>query len=266
MPDHHKIMAVIKPLMIEASRIAMQHYCNLESVEYKSDNSPLTAADLEIDRLIHDRLKAEFPEIAIITEEQAQTHKSLPKDQPFFLVDPIDGTKEFINKRDEFTVNIGLIENGKPVLGAVAVPAKSTLYLGSNGDGATLYHYNMESGDLGPASNLGPGEPDNDGLKVVASRSHLCENTQKFIDANNVKTLVNAGSSLKFCLLACGDADLYPRFGPTMEWDTAAGHAVLAAVGGQVDDQHGKPLEYGKSDLRNGVFIAYVPGVIFHQS
>ena len=242
MPDHQHIIEVIKPLMLECSRIAMKHYRNLEGVQYKSDNSPLTAADLEIDALIHKRLMQEFPEIAIITEEQADTHKVLPKDAPFFLVDPIDGTKEFINQREEFTVNIGLIENGCPVLGVVCVPAKSIFYIGSKDKGAFSYAYDVEKNSISEPTIISPRKPDNKALNVVASRSHLCDRTQQFIDANAVGNLVNAGSSLKFCLLANGEADLYPRFGPTMEWDTAAGHAILASVGGKVVDINGIAL------------------------
>ncbi len=263
MPEHTRIIEVIKPLMLAAARIAMKHYGNLENIHYKEDNSPLTEADLEVDQLIHDKLNSEFPEIALITEEKSETHGTLPESAPFFLIDPIDGTKEFINKRDEFTVNIALVENNQPVLGAVCAPAKSVLYIGSRNEGA--FEFQCELGDdrFGPSKQLVPAKPDNNALKVVASRSHLCQNTQKFIDANKVENLVNAGSSLKFCLLASGTADLYPRYGPTMEWDTAAGHAVLSAVGGHVEDLHGNPLRYGKKNLTNGVFIAYTPGVKF---
>jgi len=263
MPDHERIIAVIKPLLLAASRIAMRHYGNLESVQYKADNSPLTKADLEVDRLIYDSLSREFPQIAIITEERSDTHKDLPQDAAFFLVDPIDGTKEFINKRDEFTVNIALVEHGRPVLGAVCVPAKSIMYIGTKGNGAFEIQYDPENNTIKEPVKINPGNVDNNALNVVASRSHLCEETQNFIEANKVGKLVNAGSSLKFCLLATGNADLYPRFGPTMEWDTAAGHAVLTAAGGVVEDLEGNPLAYGKTGLTNGPFLAFIPGVKF---
>lgn len=262
-PDHAKIIAVIKPLMLAAARIAMKHYGNLDSVQYKQDDSPLTAADLEVDQLIAVTLSREFPELVLISEERARSHKSLPADASYFLIDPIDGTKEFINKRDEFTVNIALIENGQPVLGAVCVPAKSILYIGSSDDGGYQYQCDLEGDTLGAPTRLQPGTADNGALNVVASRSHLCSDTEKFIEANRVGNLVNAGSSLKFCLLASGQADLYPRYGPTMEWDTAAGHAVLASVGGRVEDLDGLALKYGKKGLTNGVFLAYKPGVEF---
>ncbi|MCP4183397.1 MAG: 3'(2'),5'-bisphosphate nucleotidase CysQ [Hyphomicrobiales bacterium] len=263
MNDHLRIIEVIKPLMLASSNIAMKHYRNLSNVQYKSDNSPLTDADLEIDHLIYERLSHEFPDIALITEEKSESHKVLPKEAAFFLVDPIDGTKEFINQRDEFTINIGLIENGEPVLGAVCVPAKQQLYIGSRDNGAFVFQYDMANDRIGAAIKLNPATPDNKALKIVASRSHLCKNTQEFIEVNEVGTLVNAGSSLKFCLLANGAADLYPRYGPTMEWDTAAGHAVLMAAGGRVDDLTGTPLKYGKKGLLNGIFIAHNPGVKF---
>ena len=263
MSKHERIIAVIKPLMLDAARIAMKHYRNLDNIQYKQDNSPLTEADLEVDRLIHKTLGAAFPDITLISEELAESHNKPPHNAPFFLVDPIDGTKEFINQRDEFTVNIGLIEDGEPVLGAVCVPAKSILYIGSREFGAFEYHYDAQSGAMGKANKLSLHKPDNGALNVVASRSHLCQNTQNFIDANNVANLVNAGSSLKFCLLASGKADLYPRYGPTMEWDTAAGHAVLAAVNGCVEDLQGNSMKYGKKTLTNGPFLAYIPGVEF---
>ena len=195
-----------------------------------------------------------------------KTHKTLPQNASFFLVDPIDGTKEFINKRDEFTLNIALIENGEPVFGAVCVPAKSTMYIGSQDQGSFEYDLDLESAGLSQPRKIYPGEPDNKALNIVASRSHLCQQTRDFIDANQVGNLVNAGSSLKFCLVACGKADLYPRFGPTMEWDTAAGHAVLKAAGGIVVDLQEKPLQYGKKGLTNGVFLAYNKAVEFKFS
>ncbi|MCF6322393.1 MAG: 3'(2'),5'-bisphosphate nucleotidase CysQ [Rhizobiaceae bacterium] len=244
----------------------MKHYNNLGDIEYKADNSPLTAADLEVDNLLFKELRTAFNDIEIITEERQETHRKLSQKATYFLIDPIDGTKEFINRRDEFTVNIGLIENGRPVLGAVCVPAKSVMYFGSEFEGAFKINFDLENNILSKPEIISPTKPDNDALSVVASRSHLCKDTQKFIEANQVGMLVNAGSSLKFCLLACGEADLYPRFGPTMEWDTAAGHAVLTAAGGIVENLEGEPLDYGKTDMKNGPFIAYTPGVEFRTT
>ena len=173
-PDHAKIISVIKPLMLAAARIAMKHYGNLQGVQYKQDDSPLTAADLEVDQLITDTLAREFPDLVLISEERARSHKKLPADATYFLIDPIDGTKEFINKRDEFTVNIALIEKGKPVLGAVCVPAKSILYIGSRDDGGYQYQCDLEGNTLGTPTRLQPVNADNQALNVVASRSHLC--------------------------------------------------------------------------------------------
>jgi len=266
MPDHKRIIELVKPLMLTASCIAMKHYNNLGDIHIKADNSPLTEADLEVDRLLFEKLSETFSDIAIITEERRETHRELPQNSTYFLVDPIDGTKEFINKRDEFTVNIGLVENGTPTLGVVCVPAKSVMYLGSVNEGAHEISFNIQNNTMASPQKINPARADNNALNVVASRSHLCEDTQKFIEANKVGNLVNAGSSLKFCLLACGKADLYPRFGPTMEWDTAAGHAILTAAGGFVETLEGLPLKYGKEDMKNGPFIAYNPGVEFRYS
>ncbi|MCB1386611.1 MAG: 3'(2'),5'-bisphosphate nucleotidase CysQ [Nitratireductor sp.] len=247
------------PWMREASEIAMRHYATIDAgsgVMTKDDNSPLTLADLEIDRLIAERLESRFAGIPVVTEEQASSHATDAGSGMFFLVDPLDGTREFISKRDEFTVNIALLENGTPVAGIVAAPALGCLYCGVAGEGA-------EKIDLatGERSAVSVAVPDNAALRVVASRSHLTEETRIFIEANLVAATKNAGSSLKFCLLAAGEADLYPRFGPTMEWDTAAGHAVLAAAGGHVTDVEGNAFTYGKPEYRNGWFIAASRGV-----
>lgn len=245
----------------EGGAIAMRHYGRVGEVIAKADNSPLTAADLEVDAYLCDMLAEHFPEIPVVTEERASTQRPGHAGNRFFLVDPIDGTKEFVQGRGEFTINIALIENGKPVAGVVCAPAVGRLFFGTAGQGA----FEMPSGG-GNARQLAFRTPDNAALVVVASRSHLTQETQAFLDANRVGRLTNAGSSLKFCLLAAGEADLYPRFGPTMEWDTAAGHAVLSAAGGFVEEISGRPLDYGKSGYRNPFFIAYTPGTIFARA
>jgi len=247
--------------MREASAIAMSHYTSFDKesgVMTKADDSPLTKADLAVDAFIGERLAELFPDIPVVTEERAASHDLDVSSGWFFLVDPIDGTKEFINKRDEFTVNIALMQDGAPVAGIVAAPALGTLYTGIVGVGAA-------ETDLSDGSEIAihVSQPDSNALLVVASRSHLSAETQAFIDANKVADTKNAGSSLKFCLLAKGEADLYPRFGPTMEWDTAAGHAVLFAAGGFVNTLDGKPLPYAKPDFRNPWFMAGAEGVTF---
>ena len=246
-------------LVTEGGKIAMNYHGELESVDTKADESPLTAADLAVDEYLCSELEKAFPSIPVVTEERAASHAAGFAGEKFFLVDPIDGTKEFVAERGEFTINIALVENGKPVAGAVCAPAVERLFVG--GQGCNAMHTSLADG---ARSELVPKQPDNAALVVVASRSHLNAETQQFIDANPVRQTTNAGSSLKFCLLAAGEADLYPRFGPTMEWDTAAGHAVLLAAGGFVEEISGAPLDYGKADYRNPHFIAYTAGTKFN--
>lgn len=256
-----RLMMMAGEWMREASAIAMSHYTSFDKesgVMTKDDESPLTKADLAVDAYIGEKLAAEFPDIPVVTEERASSHDLDVSKGMFFLVDPIDGTKEFINKRDEFTVNIALVSDGMPIAGVVAAPALNALYTGIVGEGAFLT--DMSSSSKSP---IHVSKPDNDALMVVASRSHLSEETREFIDANKVADTKNAGSSLKFCLLAKGEADLYPRFGPTMEWDTAAGHAVLLAAGGFVNTLDGKPLAYAKPEFRNPWFMAGAEGVAY---
>lgn len=241
--------------MAKSNEIAMRHYANIHTgdceIMTKADASPLTEADLEIDRLLFSELENVFPDIPVVTEERAQSHKLDVSKGMFFLVDPIDGTKEFINKRDEFTVNIALLNEGMPVAGIVCAPALNECYLGVVGEGATLLDMVTNT-----SKSISVSIANNEALLAVASRSHLTPQNQHFIDINNISETKNAGSSLKFCLLAKGEADIYPRFGPTMEWDTAAGHAVLLAAGGVVNNLDGTVLKYAKPGFKNPNFIA----------
>lgn len=219
------------------------------SVAEKNDKSPVTEADLLVDKLISSKLADMFPDVPIVTEEQADTHVSIAADTPFFLVDPIDGTKEFINKTGEFTINIGLIVARVPAYGIVYAPAAGRMFVGAD------KAYEICEGvrkQISVANCDGA-------MKAVASRSHSNKPTQGFLEDHAITDTVSAGSSLKFCLLAAGEADVYPRFGPTMEWDTAAGHAVLVAAGGMVLLEDGSPLLYSKPDYRNPNFIACSP-------
>ncbi|MEL6997791.1 MAG: 3'(2'),5'-bisphosphate nucleotidase CysQ [Pseudomonadota bacterium] len=226
----------------------------------KSDESPVTAADLAADEVIRAGLATSFPDIPAITEEAAESHVQTAPNR-FFLVDPLDGTKEFIQRRGEFTVNIALIESGVPVRGVVYAPAIGRLF-------ATRAEFAVELGvadhrvQAGSARRLQVSAPDNAALTVIASKSHRDQATDDYIAEYAVADFKSAGSSLKFCLLAAGEADFYPRLGRTMEWDTAAGHAVLRAAGGTVlrhDDQ--TPLTYGKPEWENPHFLAMSPGV-----
>ena len=235
-----------------AGQTAMAFYLREHDISLKEDKSPVTEADFAVDNLLFPVLTARHRDIPVVTEERAETHGAAPGNGRFFLVDPIDGTKEFIRKTGEFTINIALIENRAPVAGIVYAPAIDRMFVGDLESGA------REIGADGIARKIsvrGSGET----LTAVASRSHLTKETEDFLSANKISECVNAGSSLKFCLVAAGEADIYPRFGPTMEWDTAAGHAVLAAAGGRVLTCDGSPLSYGKPQFRNPYFIAATP-------
>jgi 3'(2'), 5'-bisphosphate nucleotidase len=244
----------------EAGEIVLEHYAR-EHVEEqkKSDNSPVTAADLEAESHILARLSATAPGIPVIAEEEAAAGRMKKVAGHFFLVDPLDGTKEFLSRNGEFTINIAEIENGRPVRGAVFAPAMGRLFIGEVGSGA--FELKTEAGkrpDLYRPHRISARRPPKDGLVVVASRSHRDAKTDEFLAQFPVKDFVSAGSSLKFCLVAAGEADIYPRHGRTMEWDTAAGHAVLAAAGGSVTTIDGRPFVYGKIEegFANPFFVA----------
>lgn len=224
--------------------------------DYKADGSPVTAADLASDEIIRDCLHRNVPDISVVTEETC-TGASPPNAHRFVLVDPLDGTKEFIQGKDEFTVNIALIEAGNPVAGAVYAPALHQLYLG----GTNAYKLDTRSNDgtlsFSKMHSIAVRPAPSEGWRAVVSRSHLDAATKAWVERHGITDLRPAGSSLKFCVIAEGEADVYPRLAPTMEWDTAAGHAVLLAAGGAVTDLDGRPMHYGKPGYRNGEFIAW---------
>ena len=238
-------------VVVEAGHLAMAIYGRDFTVASKSDNSPVTEADRAVDAFLAPHLARLFPGIPVVTEEQADSHGQVITG-PFFLVDPIDGTKEFIARTGEFTINVALIEEGRPVAGIVSAPALERIFVGVTGKGA------FEIAADGAQRRLAV-RPCAADMTAVASRSHNTPATDAFLETNRITERVSAGSSLKFCLLAAGEADVYPRFGPTMEWDTAAGHAVLAAAGGMVLLEGGDPLAYGKPGYRNPDFIACSP-------
>jgi 3'(2'), 5'-bisphosphate nucleotidase len=219
--------------------------------ETKADGSPVTEADLAAHRVILDGLARDCPGIAVVSEEDA-AHRTPDPRESFILVDPLDGTREFISRNGEFTVNIALIEGGRPVAGVVVAPALGRLWVGALGAGARR----RATGDAG-WQPIGCRAPLADGVVCVASRSHRDATTDAFLAGQTVAGLRSVGSSLKFCLVAEGEADIYPRFGPTMEWDTAAGQAVLEAAGGHVLTPDGEPFRYGKPGWRNGPFIGW---------
>ncbi len=259
--DHSQIVATCRRLALEAGEAILEVYNGPDfEVRGKADASPVTEADERADALIAAGLRAAFPEIPVVTEEQAGTH--LLKAETFFLVDPLDGTKEFIQRRGDFTVNIALIQSGVPTRGVVYAPAIGRLFY-TAADGRSVEEAAPHApGAVGALSPLEVSEPDPEALVVVASKSHRDQATDDYIARYAVADFRSAGSSLKFCLVAAGEADLYPRLGRTMEWDTAAGQAVLLGAGGHVVrfDSH-EPLAYGKPGFENPFFIAHAPGV-----
>jgi 3'(2'), 5'-bisphosphate nucleotidase len=238
----------------DAAREIMRIYAGDLGERTKADKSPVTDADHAAEAVILAGLRDLTPDMAVVAEEEMAAGR-VPKldGGPFWLVDPLDGTKEFIKRNGEFTVNIALIESGRPILGIVLAPASETLWRGTMGLGADK----SEKGS--PFSPIATRVPPAEGLTVFASRSHAIYSDLDIWFRSNGLTVAarkQAGSSLKFCLIAEGQADIYPRFGPTNEWDTAAGQAVLEAAGGEVVTADGKPLLYGKPGFANPHFIA----------
>jgi len=237
----------------EAADAILEIYASDFAVDRKSDASPVTLADQAAEKIILAHLKRATPDIPVIAEEGcAQSGVPCIVPDRFWLVDPLDGTKEFIKRNGEFTVNIALIEQGRPMLGVVQIPAKGVLYSGC-GPGTALV---TDHGGRVRAiqARTTPAE----GLTAAYSRSHAdTDALEACFVQHRVTQRIVAGSSLKFCLIAEGAADLYPRFGPTMEWDTAAGQAVLEAAGGRVDRLDGTPFRYGKPGFRNPGFMAW---------
>ena len=251
MADLDRLLPEIVALADRAGAVILEHYQGDVAVRAKADASPVTAADEAAEAVILARLAELTPEIPVVAEETvAAGHVPEIGDGQFWLVDPLDGTKEFLSRNGEFTVNIALIEGREPILGAVLAPARDQAWWGARGRGATAR--DADGGTHAIAVRKAPAG----GLVAIASRSHRNAETQAFLDQAGVGKCISAGSSLKFCLVAEGKADLYPRFGRTMEWDVAAGHAVLAAAGGRVTTRDGAPLLYRKPGFENPPFIA----------
>jgi len=243
-------LEAIAQIARNAGQVILAIYQTDFSSRGKEDASPVTEADEKAEEVITAALRVLTPDIPIVAEEAFSAGQIPQVGDRFWLVDPLDGTKEFINRNGEFTVNIALIENGKPTLGVVLAPALGRLFAGHVGHGAFLED---EGGRRSIRCRAVPAE----GLTVVASRSHGdAAALDHFLAGRKVAALANAGSSLKLCLVAAGEADLYPRLGRTMEWDIAAGHAVLAAAGGRVETLAGAELAYGKPGFDNPHFVA----------
>ena len=259
--DFERLIPLIRRLALEAGDRIMEVYDGPDfEVKSKSDTSPVTIADEAADEIISAGLRAAFPDMVLITEEQAASHALTAT--TFLIVDPLDGTKEFVQRRGDFTVNIAYVENGVPLRGVVYAPAQGRLFY-TRADGVAVEETGpMDKTVVGSATVIAVTVPDNSALMVVASKSHRDAATDDYIAKYAVRDMKSAGSSLKFCLVATGEADIYPRLGRTMEWDTAAGDAVLRGAGGRVVrfDDH-TPLTYGKQGWDNPFFIAYAPGV-----
>ncbi len=247
--------------LIEISKLAgaeiLDVYEGSFDVTIKDDLSPLTDADRRSNQIITDRLESLYPEIPILSEEGKQIDYSIrEKWDLFWLIDPLDGTKEFVKRNGEFTVNIALINHGKPIAGVVYAPVNSTCWYGSGKNGS----YKLE-GNSRPTKINVKSDAENP-IKIVSSRSHPSPKLQSYLDRFTNHEIVGMGSSLKICLVADGSAHIYPRLGPTMEWDSGAGHAVLKFAGGYLTDvSTGNELVYNKEILRNPDFICYGPKI-----
>ena len=249
--DYRGLLDALLPVARSAGAAIMQVYATDFAVRGKTDASPVTEADERAEALILSELARLTPEIPVVSEEEAAAGRIPAVGERFWLVDPLDGTKEFINRNGEFTVNIALVEQGAPVLGVVFAPALDRLFAGAAGLGAFAE-------DRGARRSIAARTPPTEGLTVVASRSHGdAEALAAFLAGRKVASQTNAGSSLKLCLVAAGEADVYPRLGRTMEWDIAAGDAVLRAAGGIVRTLDGPALCYGKPDFANPYFAAW---------
>lgn len=254
LPPRSALLSAVEQITRAAGRVVLAVYASDFEVRGKTDASPVTAADERAEALIVPALQALTPGVPVVAEEAVAAGRGPVPGERFWLVDPLDGTREFVNRNGEFTVNIALVEHGEPALGVVLAPALGAhgrLFSGALGLGAWVED---DAGRRPIRCRRVPAE----GLTVVASRSHGdAAALEAFLAGRRVAALASAGSSLKLCLVAAGEADLYPRLGRTMEWDIAAGHAVLRAAGGEVsrlDD--GQPLRYGKPGLDNPHFVA----------
>jgi 3'(2'), 5'-bisphosphate nucleotidase len=247
--DYKQLLEDIATASREAGEAILELVRRGFDVEQKEDLSPVTEADRAAELAILAALARAAPGVPIVAEEEVAAGRIPAIGDTYFLVDPLDGTKEFIRGGDDYTVNIGLIANGQPLLGAVFAPARGTLHAGLVGDGAW-----MEDGDGRRAIRTRERGSE---IAAVASKSHFNQPTADYLaQAVGECDYVAIGSSLKFCIVAEGKADIYPRLSPTSEWDTAAGHAVLLAAGGTVDGPDGNPLQYGKRAFINRGFVA----------
>jgi 3'(2'), 5'-bisphosphate nucleotidase len=252
MHDLAELARRLMPTVASAGAAILRVYEGAFAVEHKLDDSPLTLADLESQRIILEGLSGLTPDVPILSEESAQAPWEERRHwRELWVVDPLDGTREFVKRNGEFTVNIALVVDHEPVLGIVSAPARGLLYWGASAVGAFAHHADAPEAAIRVMPAKRP-------LRVVGSRSHASRDTSAYLSRIGEHVLTGVGSSLKFCLIAEGKADLYPRFGPTSEWDTAAGQALLEAAGGGVTRLDGRRLRYNcRESLINGDFVAF---------
>ena len=256
-----ELLSQVEAIAREAGALILQVYAGNFEVRGKADTSPVTEADERAERCIVAALQALDAAVPVVAEEAASRGETPAVGSRFWLVDPLDGTREFVSRNGEFTVNIALIEDGAAVLGVVFEPVAGRLYAGAVGLGAWLEEQGEQGDQSARRRTIACRQPGADGLVLACSRSHGDEAALQrwlmaWLGTRTVLRRVAVGSSLKFGLLAAGQADIYPRLGRTMEWDTAAGHAVLRAAGGEVRDLTGVPLRYGKPGFENPHFVA----------
>ena len=257
--DRDAIAEIFAEIALEAAVTVMAVYAADSNARRKADGSPVCDADEAAEAIILQRLAARLPDFPVLAEEAASRGQSTVSQAAFILVDPVDGTREFLSHNGEFTINIGLIVDTVPVAGVVYAPALERLWIGGNTASACTVASGAPLPALADRRVIHSRTPPEPGLTALVSRSHADPATEAFLEKLPIAARVQAGSSLKFCQVAEGKADVYPRFGPTMEWDTAAGDAVLRAAGGIVLDGAGKQLRYGKAEaqFKNGSFVAW---------
>jgi 3'(2'), 5'-bisphosphate nucleotidase len=252
--DYFKYLAPACEISREAGKIIMGYFRDGFAKSTKTDNSPVTEADIAANEYIIKKLAELAPHIPIIAEEDETLGSNLH--DAFFLVDPLDGTRSFVQGEPEFTVNIGLIVAGKPVFGVIYCPPQEILYYGIVGKSGEQGGAYKQIGDA-PPQKIQVRPPPAEGLTVVRSRSHPSPATNEYLQTLKIHELISGSSSVKLCMVAEGAADIYPRFGRTMEWDIAAGDAILQAAGGRVETVDGQILQYGKKGFENPFFIAF---------
>jgi 3'(2'), 5'-bisphosphate nucleotidase len=250
-PALNQILPHIRSIAKEAGQIVLRYYFDSTAAQTKADGSPVTAADHASEAVILPALRHLTPNVPVISEEQHAAGLSGQVGHEFWLVDPLDGTRSFVEKTDEFTINIGLVRDGHPVLGVIYLPVKGEIYAAA-GVGTAVHCAGSRDRPISVRA-----VPE-DGLTILASRSHNDEpRLAAWLNGRRVKEQLRSSSAYKFCLLAEGKGDVYPRFGRTGEWDTAAGHAIVEAAGGSLETPDGGPLVYGKENFLNDDFIAW---------